>query len=256
MSITRLYRLLQLITLLRSGRRYDADALAEELAVSRRTVFRDLHILTAAEIPYYYDSEADAYAIDRSFFLPAVNLTLDEALALFLANRKMIGELPLPMFQQASQAAVKLESSLPRAIQQHCGSIMDRFEVRFPAWSGGDRLEETFHQLRLAIEQQRKVLLHYESLTETGNRSPRVARNVAEVQWHHTQRCEFRPEGRLHFSVTVDELNEISWWILGYGDQVKVLAPAKLARLIKTAAANVVRLYDEARDESDRPESQ
>ena len=107
MSITRLYRLLQLITLLRSGRRYDADALAEELAVSRRTVFRDLHILTAAEIPYYYDSEADAYAIDRSFFLPAVNLTLDEALALFLANRKMIGELPLPMASSVGSPTYK-----------------------------------------------------------------------------------------------------------------------------------------------------
>ena len=36
MSITRVYRLLYMITVLRSGRRYDADALARELGVSRR----------------------------------------------------------------------------------------------------------------------------------------------------------------------------------------------------------------------------
>jgi predicted DNA-binding transcriptional regulator YafY len=34
----------------------------------------------------------------------------------------------------------------------------------------------------------------------------------------------------------VDGLGEISWWVLGYGDQVQVLAPKALRdRLIETA---------------------
>lgn len=48
--------------------------------------------------------------------------------------------------------------------------------------------------------------------------APLVARNVAEVAWHKTQRLKWNPDGTLDFAVTVSGLNEISWWILGYGD--------------------------------------
>jgi proteasome accessory factor B len=72
---------------------------------------------------------------------------------------------------------------------------------------------------------------------------PRVARNVAEVMWHRTQRAEVLADGSLDFFVTVSGLNEISWWIMGYGDQVEVLSPPALRTLIADRAANMVRLY-------------
>jgi predicted DNA-binding transcriptional regulator YafY len=327
MEITRLYRLLNLITLLRSGRRYDPNSLARELGVSRRTIFRDLNILTAAGIPYYFDEETGAYTISQSFFLPAINLTIDEALAVLLATRKMIGRIPLPLFQHASRAAVKIESSLPGIIQDHCGSVMDNVEVRWPATSDDQSLDEKFRSLRMAVERQRKVLMEYESLFEAGNDHPmgkmieivlspyrlvfihrawyvlgysdyhkevrtfkisrinsirileemfaarpdfsleeylgdawvmiregkrynvellfsrKVARNVAEVNWHRTQECEFLEDGSLRYQVTVDGLSEISWWILGYGDQVTVLKPVKLAQMINLTAANIMKIY-------------
>jgi proteasome accessory factor B len=327
MEITRLYRLLNLITFLRSGRRYDPETLAKELGVSRRTIFRDLNILTAAGIPYYFDEETGAYAISQSFFLPAINLTIDEALAVLLATRKMIGKIPLPLFQQASRAAVKIESALPGVIQDHCGSVMDNVEVRWPAISDDQSLDEKFRSLRMAVERQRKVLIEYESLFDAGNDDPmgktlavvlspyrlvfihrawyvlghsdlhnevrtfkisrvstikileemfvarpdfsleeylgdawvmiregkryfvelifsrKVARNVAEVNWHRTQQCEFLEDGSLRFMVTVDGLGEISWWILGYGDQVRVVKPAKLVQMVKSTAKNIVQIY-------------
>ena len=45
---------------------------------------------------------------------------------------------------------------------------------------------------------------------------------MAEVQWHRTQRTAFLPDGSLEFRVTGSGLHEISWWILGYGDQAEV----------------------------------
>jgi proteasome accessory factor B len=329
MSITRLYRLLQLITLLRSGRRYDVAGLANDLGVTRRTVFRDLNILSAAGIPYYFDEDTGAYAINQSFFLPPINLTLDEALAMVLAGRKMIGRLPLPLFQQASQAAVKIESSLPKVIQDHCGSILDRLDIVWPAVAEDNTLDETFMKVRTAIERQRKVKLIYESLYDAGNStplgqrvdvvlspyrlvfvhrawyvigfsqlhnevrtfklsriveisvleeiyitdaefsidayfanawvmipegkqydvelifSPMVARNVAEVSWHRTQKCEFLDDGSLRFRVRVNGVREISWWVMGYGDQVCVVKPVELSQMIRRAAENVSRMYDE-----------
>lgn len=74
---------------------------------------------------------------------------------------------------------------------------------------------------------------------------PLVAQNVAEVAWHKTQKLEFRDDGSLDFHVTVSGLNEIVWWILGYGDQAQVLKPAKLRRLVAQRAANMHRMYEE-----------
>lgn len=57
-----------------------------------------------------------------------------------------------------------------------------------------------------------------------------VSRNVAEVLWHPTQRCEFRDDGSLDYHVTVSGVREIVWWVLGYGDQVEALKPERLRR--------------------------
>jgi proteasome accessory factor B len=75
---------------------------------------------------------------------------------------------------------------------------------------------------------------------------PLVAQNVAEVKWHKTQRCEWREDGRLDFFVTVSGLKEISWWILGYGDQVEVIAPESLRIRIVDHARKLVEKYDAA----------
>jgi len=72
---------------------------------------------------------------------------------------------------------------------------------------------------------------------------PRVAKNVAEVRWHATQQAMFRDDGTMDFSVTVSGLEEISWWILGYGDQAEVLQPPALRQLIATHAARMCQCY-------------
>jgi proteasome accessory factor B len=73
--------------------------------------------------------------------------------------------------------------------------------------------------------------------------APLVARNVAEVAWHKTQRLEFEDDGFLVYHVDVSGLNEIVWWILGYGDQAEVLQPAKLRRLVAERVKNMQTLY-------------
>lgn len=73
--------------------------------------------------------------------------------------------------------------------------------------------------------------------------SSMVASNVAEVAWHKTQRVEFRDDGSMDFHVQVSGLNEIVWWILGYGDQAQVLRPVKLRRLVAQRVANMQQMY-------------
>ncbi len=70
-----------------------------------------------------------------------------------------------------------------------------------------------------------------------------VAQNVAEVAWHKTQEVTFNDDGTLEFQATVSGLNEISWWILGYGDQAEVLRPAKLRRMVAERAKRTAQRY-------------
>lgn len=73
--------------------------------------------------------------------------------------------------------------------------------------------------------------------------SPMVARNVAEVKWHHTQRTFFYKDGSLDFTVTVSGLREISWWILGYGDQAEVIMPQELREIIARSIMKMGKTY-------------
>ena len=70
-----------------------------------------------------------------------------------------------------------------------------------------------------------------------------VAQNVAEVNWHKTQRLDWRDDGTLDFQVTVAGLNEISWWILGYGDQAEVLQPPELRRMVAERTRRMAAMY-------------
>ena len=80
----------------------------------------------------------------------------------------------------------------------------------------------------------RKVVVRFSKL---------VAQNVAEVAWHKTQQLHFNDDGSLDYHVTVSGLTEMSWWILGYGDQAEVLAPDELRRMIAEKAGRMLEIY-------------
>ena len=71
----------------------------------------------------------------------------------------------------------------------------------------------------------------------------KVARNVAEVIWHKTQRCELRPDGTLDFRAKLTGLHEVSWWVLGYGDQAEVIEPEELRSMVAGHAAAMLKRY-------------
>ena len=74
--------------------------------------------------------------------------------------------------------------------------------------------------------------------------SAKMAGNVEEVAWHATQRTRRRSDGTLVFEVDVDGIEEISWWILGYGDQAVVQEPEALRMLMAAHAKKLTRYYE------------
>lgn len=78
-----------------------------------------------------------------------------------------------------------------------------------------------------------------------------VAQNVAEVVWHRTQKLHWNDDGTLDFTVRVSGLNEISWWVLGYGDQAEVLAPRELRQLVAGRCARALAQYGDVPQEKE-----
>lgn len=62
--------------------------------------------------------------------------------------------------------------------------------------------------------------------------TPKVATNVAEVRWHHSQSHELLKDGSCLMRFEVDGVREIAWWVCGYADQVRVIRPKALAELV------------------------
>jgi predicted DNA-binding transcriptional regulator YafY len=83
----------------------------------------------------------------------------------------------------------------------------------------------------------RKVVVRFSKL---------VARNVADVAWHKTQRISWNDDGSMDFHVNVSGLGEISWWILGYGDHALVVEPAELRKVVVERAKRMLARYKSA----------
>ena len=74
--------------------------------------------------------------------------------------------------------------------------------------------------------------------------TPKVACNVTEVKWHSTQQVTRHDDGSATVEFRVDGLGEISWWILGYGDQVRILAPRALRKRVVDMAKNMIKINE------------
>ncbi|MBN2584068.1 MAG: YafY family transcriptional regulator [Planctomycetes bacterium] len=319
MDISRLHRVLKIITLLQTNRYYSADELADELEVSKRTVYRDLNMLELAGIPFYYDRSRHGYLIHQTYWLPPVNLDLEEALSLIAVAAGASDEGAVPLLGKAADAARKIESQLPLAIRAAVGQMATGLTVRRSPVARHKDLEGAYQTVRQAVARRRVLrglyisffekrqiqvtvepywlvfherawyvigrcsqhgdirtfkLGRFVELRELGETfkapaltleqhlgnawrfmpegkeydvslrfSRMVAANVAEVQWHRTQKVTWEDEGSMVFEVRVDGLREILWWILGYGDQVEVLKPKPLRDRVRKTAQNMLTHY-------------
>ena len=169
MKASRISRVVQILTTLQAGKSYAVSDLAKIFAMSRRTIFRDLKELQTIGVPYHYDAKTGGYTMDPEFFLPPIDLNLQEALSLLLLVHKGRNQIQLPFKNSALLAALKIENNLPTKIRQYCNTALRNISTRAGAQApirhpGG--LDKTFVQLEKTIAQKRKVNIRYHSLFE------------------------------------------------------------------------------------------
>jgi len=235
MKNSRISRIIQLLTTIQAGKSYAVEDLSKMFGTSRRTIFRDLKELQSIGVPYHFDSNAGGYVIDPEFFLPPVDLDLKEALSLLLLVHKVRGEIQLPFSRSAMLAALKIENNLPPNIRRYCNIALKNIQITDTCFVGGEdfNAQEHFGRAWSMIPEGRIYNVKLQFL-------PKVAANVTEVKWHSTQQVTYNSDGSAVVEFRIDGLGEISWWILGYGDQVRVLAPRALRKRILDVAKNMI----------------
>src|ERR1700719_2515926 len=111
--MSRSERLLDLIQVLRRHRRPVSGALlAQELAVSLRTVYRDIHSLVATGAPI--DGEAGiGYVLRAGYTLPPLMFTDEEIEGVVLGSRMVAGSADPRLARAARDALAKVTAVLP-----------------------------------------------------------------------------------------------------------------------------------------------
>jgi predicted DNA-binding transcriptional regulator YafY len=146
------------------------DAIAGFVGMSRRTVYRDLQALEGEiEIPLW--SEGGKWGIVEGAFLPPLRLTLDEAVAFFIAAR-LAAQWADRYEPDMGAAFQKLAEILPPVVAAHLERTIDLLASRPP----DERQTRHLRLLARAWAERRVVELTYDAATYSPGRPPRRSR--------------------------------------------------------------------------------
>jgi proteasome accessory factor B len=140
--------------------------IARRTGMSPRTVYRDLNALqNEMQVPLW--SEGGKWGVQPGAFLPAMRLTLQEAMAVFLAARLMTRY--TDRFDPSLASAFsKLEEGLPDAMHGHVERTLDEMAGRRTDEAYNRRVED----LTRAWAEQRVVRFQYVPAGYDGDREP------------------------------------------------------------------------------------
>jgi predicted DNA-binding transcriptional regulator YafY len=156
-------RLLSILMLLQTRGRMSAEALAAEVEVSVRTIYRDIDQLSAAGVPVYAERGCmGGFALLDGWRTRLTGLTAPEAQALFLSGLPgPASELGLGEAMQAAQ--LKLLAALPADWQADARRVSSRFHLDPAGWFSSAQPTGHLPAIAEAVWTERRVKVRYES---------------------------------------------------------------------------------------------
>jgi len=172
--MARTTRLLALLQILRGkSRPVTAAALAAELEVSERTLYRDIAELSAQGAPIYGEAGI-GYVLRPGLFLPPLMLSEDETEAVVLGLRYVDQRGDAVLAKAAAGALAKIAAVLSPATQE---ALQNPTALPGPSGWGFPINEVDLTALRRAIRSQAKLRIDYEDAG--GARTNRVIWPIA-----------------------------------------------------------------------------
>lgn len=133
-----------------------AAALARDLEVSERTVYRDIRDLMLSGVPI--EGEAGVgYTLRKGFDLPPLMFTASEIEALVLGARVVQSWGDPALGKAASDALARVEAALPEKLKAN----IERTPLFAPAFHVPQHVLARLSTIRAALEGQRKLQLGY-----------------------------------------------------------------------------------------------
>ncbi len=164
-------RLLSIMMLLQTKGRMSAEALAEELEVSVRTIYRDIDQLSAAGVPVYADiGRNGGFALLEGWRTRLTGLTAPEARALFLSG------LPGPASElglgdEVAAAELKLLAALPTDWQNEATRMSSRFHLDPKGWFSTGPRPEFLKAVAEAVWSDMRITIRYDSWSQVSERT-------------------------------------------------------------------------------------
>lgn len=156
-------RLLAMMLLLQTRGKMTANALADELEVSRRTILRDIEALSMAGVPIYAEGgHGGGVALDEAYRTNLTGLHEAEALALFISsNAARLQDIGLDKAAEAS--ILKLLAALPVQHQSSVEYMRQRFLVDPDWWWQDSEPLPFWDDLQRAVYEDRYIEAMYEN---------------------------------------------------------------------------------------------
>lgn len=155
--MSRAGRLFQLMDALRANRRpVTAAALAAQLGVSERTIYRDIQTLAELGAPVE-GSAGVGYLLKTGFFLPPLMFGADEVEALVLGARWVRGQGDPALALAATAALAKIATAAPQDLRDHMADTSLWVPINTPQPS----FDEFVQPAREAIRNQHKLRISY-----------------------------------------------------------------------------------------------
>ncbi|RIV17917.1 YafY family transcriptional regulator [Fibrisoma montanum] len=194
-EITRLSRLVALLTLLQTKRLLTATELAQRFSVSTRTIYRDIRSLEEAGVPVV-TQEGKGYMLMEGYRLPPVMFTREEAIALLTAEKMAAQLTDAPTAQLTGSAMDKLRSALRRNDRDHLETLSPHIQVLGPVNQPGH--SNAYQQLLTAITNQRVVQLTYwaPDAEAPSQREVEPIGLYMNYRWHMVAYCRLRQNFR------------------------------------------------------------
>lgn len=154
-------RLLALLLLLQTRGRMTAVALAQELEVSERTIYRDVNALSAAGVPIYGEPGWEGgFSLLDSYRTSLTGLNEGEVRALFMMRiPEALNELGVG--QELKTALLKLAAALPATRREDEEKVRQRFYLDSTPWHVVETAVPHLHTIHQAVWQAQKLRLTY-----------------------------------------------------------------------------------------------